>query len=94
VAALAVELGGHWNSGLRPDVNGYAALVYLASVLQLEIVAAVVILGFYTIARVLAGRLNAARRVTFDVLTLLSHYAVGQGLLGLLLVHGFPGAVT
>jgi hypothetical protein len=29
-------------------------------------------------------------RVVFDNLSLLWHYAVGQGLFGLLLVHGFP----
>ena len=44
-AALALEVAGHWGSGLRPDTSGYAALVYLASVLQLQMVAAVVVIG-------------------------------------------------
>ncbi len=94
VAALAIEVAAHWIAGLRPDASAYGALSYLASVLQLEIVAAIVILGLYTIARVLAGRLTVKRRVTFEALALLSYYAVGQGLLGLLLVHGFPRAVS
>ncbi len=94
VAALAIEVTAHWIAGLRPDASAYGALSYLASVLQLEIVAAIVILGLYTIARVLAGRLTVERRVTFEALALLSYYAVGQGLLGLLLVHGFPRAVS
>ena len=93
-AALALEVTGHWGSGLRPDTSGYAALVYLASVLQLQIVAAVVIIGLYTLARLAAGRLHDARRVTFDTFALLAYYAAGQGLLGLLLVHGFPRAVA
>jgi cytochrome c oxidase subunit I+III len=93
-AALALEVAGHWRSGLRPDASGYAALVYLASALQFEIVAAVIIIGFYTLARLATGRLHEARRVTFDTLALLSYYAAGQGLLGLLLVHGFPRAVA
>ena len=35
-------------------------------------------------------RADDARRVTFDCLALLIYFAAGQGLLGLLLVHGFP----
>ena len=89
-AALMTEVGGHWNAGLRPDASAYGALVYLASFLQFEIVAAVVISGLYVIVRAVADRVNAERRVTFDVLMLLSYYAIGQGLLGLALVHGFP----
>lgn len=92
--ALAVELWAHWTSGLRPDASAYGALTYLASALQLEIVAAVVIIGFYVVARVAAGRLGPVHRVTFDVFMLLTYYAIGQGLLGLLLVHGFPRTVT
>jgi cytochrome c oxidase subunit I+III len=76
-AALAIEIYGHWQSGLRPDASAYGALVYLASLLQFEIVAAVVIIG-----------------VTFEVLMLMSYYAIGQGLLGLALVHGFPRTVS
>jgi cytochrome c oxidase subunit I+III len=93
-AAWASEVACHWQVGLRPDASGYAALVYLASVLQVEIVAAVAVIGLYTLARLVAGRLHQARRVTFDTLALLTYYAVGQGLLGLLLVHGFPRAVA
>jgi cytochrome c oxidase subunit I+III len=89
-AALMTEVVGHWNARLRPDASAYGALVYLASFLQFEIVAAVVISGLYVIVRAVADRVNAERRVTFDVLMLLSYYAIGQGLLGLALVHGFP----
>ena len=79
---------------MRPDASGYAALVYLASALQFQIVCAIVIMGAYVLARLAAGRLHHARRVTFDTLALLVYYAAGQGLLGLLLVHGFPRAVA
>jgi len=92
--ALVLELVGHWRSDLRPDASGYAALVYLASVLQFQIVAAVVVVGCYVLVRLAAGRLNSERRVTFDTLMLLSHYANAQGALGVLLVHGFPRAVA
>jgi len=93
-AALGLEVAAHWRSGLRPQASGYAALVYLAAVLQLQIVVAVVVTGAYTLTRLAMGRLSASRRVTFDTLALLSYYAAGQGMLGLLLVHGFPRAVS
>jgi cytochrome c oxidase subunit I+III len=93
-AALALEVASHWQSGLRPDFSGYGALVYLASALQLQVVAVVAVIGCYTLVRLAAGRLNASRRVTFDTLAVLSYYAVGQGALGLILVHGFPRAIA
>ena len=93
-ASLWLEIAGHWHSGLRPEAAGYAALVYLGSALQLQIVAALVIMGLDLLARLTAGRADNARRVTFDCLALLIYYAAGQGLLGLLLVHGFPRAVA
>ena len=93
-ASLWLEIAGHWQSGLRPEATGYAALVYLGSALQLQIVAALVIMGLDLLARLTAGRADNARRVTFDCLALLIYYAAGQGLLGLLLVHGFPRAVA
>jgi len=89
-----LELAAHWLSGLRPQATGYAALVYLASALQLQIVAALAIMGLTLLARLAAGRADNARRVTFDCLALLIYYAAGQGLLGLLLVHGFPRVVA
>jgi cytochrome c oxidase subunit I+III len=89
-ASAWVEFAAHWRSGLRPETSGYAALVYLASALQLQIVAALAIMALTLLARLAAGRADNARRVTFDCLALLIYYAAGQGLLGLLLVHGFP----
>jgi cytochrome c oxidase subunit I+III len=89
-AALAVELAGHWKAGVRPQVSSYAALVYLAAFLQLEVVAALVVMASFVLARLIARRLDDVRSVTFDNTALLWHYAAAQGLLGLLLVHGFP----
>jgi cytochrome c oxidase subunit I+III len=57
---------------------------------QGQLVAAAVIMGLYTIARSAAGVLTPMRRATFDNTMLLWHYTVGQGLLCLLVVHGFP----
>jgi cytochrome c oxidase subunit I+III len=51
------------------------------------------VMALYTLARSLAGRLDAVRRVTFDNTMLLWHYAVAQGIVGLALTYGFPLAV-
>jgi cytochrome c oxidase subunit I+III len=51
-------------------------------------------MGLFVIARYLTGRLDEARRVTFDNTAILWHFAVVQGIVGLLLVHGFPRLVT
>jgi cytochrome c oxidase subunit I+III len=88
--SLAIETAGHWQSGLRPQVSGYAAMVYLAAFLQFELVAALIVMALFLLARLVAGRVDGVRRVTFDNTALLWHYTVGQGVLGLLLVHGFP----
>ena len=44
----------------------------------------------FVLARSVAGKLDAVRRQTFDCTTLLWHYAVAQGLVGLAVVHLFP----
>ena len=52
--------------------------------------ALLVLMGLFTVARSLAGKLDAARRATFDNTAILWHYTTVQGLVGLGLVHFFP----
>jgi cytochrome c oxidase subunit I+III len=92
VAALYVDTSGHWSSGLRPQMSGYAALVYLASALQLQVVAAILVVSVFVLARLASKR--SVPRLSLQCLALLVYYAGGQGLLGLLLIHGFPRAVA
>lgn len=94
LGALAVELAGHISTGLSPSASSYGAMVYMAAVLFGQLAAAVLIMGLFTIARHVAGRLDCERRVTFDNTALLFHYTVAQSLIGLLLVHGFPRMTT
>jgi cytochrome c oxidase subunit I+III len=89
-ASLAIEIAGHWEAGLRPTASGYAAMVYMASFLQLQVVVAVVIMALFVAVRVVWHRVDGVRRATFDSTALLAHYAVAQGLASLALVHGFP----
>ena len=90
VGALVIELFAQWRAGLRPQSDAHAAMVYMAAFLQAQLTLAALVMAGFAIARSLAGRLDRKRRVVFDNLGLLYHYTVGQGLLGLLLVHGFP----
>ena len=90
VAALAIDVWAQWQVGLRPQASGYGAMVFTSAFLQAEIIASVLIMSLFTCARWATGRLDQARRVVFDNLALMWWYAIGQGLLGLLLTHGFP----
>jgi cytochrome c oxidase subunit I+III len=94
LSGLALDGLSHWRSGLRPQASGYAAMVYANLALQFQIVAAVVVMAGFAIARTVAGRLTSIRRVVFDNLSLFWAYAIGQALFGLLLTHGFPRMVA
>jgi len=93
-AAVGTELWSHWQVGLRPDDSGYAAMVFMGSALNGQVVAAVVVMALFVVARLLARRTDRERRNVFDYTALLAWYGVGQALLGLLLLHGFPRLVT
>jgi cytochrome c oxidase subunit I+III len=88
--AAALELQAHLATGLDPQAHAYGAAVYAIVCLQVFFVATTLIMGLYTIARWLAGRLDSVRRATFDNTMLFWSYTVGQGLVGIVIVHGFP----
>jgi cytochrome c oxidase subunit I+III len=44
----------------------------------------------YTLARSLAGMLDGQRRLTMDNTMLFWTYVAAQGVVGLVLLHGFP----
>jgi cytochrome c oxidase subunit I+III len=89
-AASAVDVYGQWTSGLRPSSNAYSALVTLGLFLEIQLVLALIMMGGFVIARRLTGKLNAARRITYDNLAQLWHYTVAQSTVGIVLMHGFP----
>ena len=89
-AAIILEGGSQWQTGLRPQDSGYAAAVYAMIGLQGVFVAALCLMGVFTVARSMAGRLAADRRACFDSTMIFWHYTVAQGLLGLGALHGFP----
>jgi cytochrome c oxidase subunit I+III len=92
-AALFFEFQGHWESGLRPTDSSYGALVYAVIAIEGQLVAVAIIMALYCFARDLAGKLSPVRRTTLDNTALFWYYTAGQGLLGVVIVHGFPRVI-
>jgi heme/copper-type cytochrome/quinol oxidase subunit 3 len=90
-AAFALDLYGHRD--LSPAASSYGAIVALVLSVEGFFVTVVVVLALFAAARYAAGLLDHERRVTFDNARLLWHYTVGQSVVGLALVHGFPRLV-
>jgi cytochrome c oxidase subunit I+III len=90
IAAVLIEILAHWQTGLRPSESAYGAIVYTASALNGELAFAIALMTGFVLARYAAGRVDAARRVSYDNAALLVYYTAAQGIVGLLLVHGFP----
>jgi cytochrome c oxidase subunit I+III len=92
--AVAIEVYGHLEARLDPTQTSYGALVYMESVLTGQLALAVLIMAGFVTARHFAGRLNREWRASLEHTALLAFYSVGQGLLGLLIIHGFPRLVA
>jgi cytochrome c oxidase subunit I+III len=90
VSALAVTAYGFLAAGLVPKSHAYAALA--ATVLVYQTLHAVAILATtaFVAARVCAGLLDAAHRVTYDNARLIFHYTVAQGVVAAGLLYVFP----
>jgi cytochrome c oxidase subunit I+III len=88
--AVGLEVWGQIETGLRPERSAYGAVVFTMSAVQAFFAVVVAIMALYTLARSLAGLLNAERRATFDNTALFWHYATGQGIVALIVVHLFP----
>jgi len=97
VAAMLVLCGcatiavSYWTAGLRPDANSYGATVFTLFMLAGAVAGSAAFLCLYTIARILAGKLDARRRLTFEVTAMLYHYAVAQSVMTVGFVFLMPG---
>ncbi len=89
-SAFALDFYSQSQTGLRPQQSAYGAVVYMVMSMQGFFLVIMIIMGLYTVARSVAGLLNAQRRATFDNTMLFWYYTVVQGILGLALVHSFP----
>jgi cytochrome c oxidase subunit I+III len=87
-AALAIDLAGHRD--LSPTASSHGAIVGMLLALEGFFVAVVMVMGLFALARCRAGHVDRDRSATLDNARLMLHYTVGQSLVGLALVHGFP----
>ncbi len=88
--AVGLELAGHLGTGLDPSASSYSAMVYMGSFLTGQAAFATVILCGFACVRMVSRRLDRKRSIMFDNAALLYWYTAGQGLCGLVLIHGFP----
>jgi len=93
VLGIASETYGYWSSGLRPTDSSYGAIVYVAAVLNGQLAAAIVVMSAFTVARHYFGKLDRVRCASLENTLLLVYYTVGQAIVSLVLIHGFPRLV-
>jgi cytochrome c oxidase subunit I+III len=87
VAAFALTLLALSAANVRPDEHAYGAVIYTMLAWQGLHAVLALLMGGYTIARALAGMVDATRRNTFDNTRLMWHYTVVQGLIALAVMH-------
>lgn len=92
LSSIALALAGRQGHGLS-EILPSGRLGGLPVALHAQIVAPVIVMAGFMLARLLAGKLDAVRRAVFDNLALLWAYAIGQGAFALALTHGFPRLV-
>jgi cytochrome c oxidase subunit I+III len=90
VAGAVVPLLAHWESGLRPDVHSYGAVVFTLLSLLAVLTVAVLVICLYCVVRIAAGRLDHNRRLTLEISAMMTHYAVFQGVATVLFIHAMP----
>ncbi|VUD41290.1 Cytochrome c oxidase subunit 1 [Thalassocella blandensis] len=90
VAGVSIEVYGQTLQNLDPTESTYAALVYMASILNSQLIFAIVIMGSFVIARHFTGKLDGSRYASLENTILLAYYTIAQAIISLLLVHGFP----
>ena len=89
-AGAAADGGALWAAGIRPQPHAFGAASFALVTWQaLHVALSVLMLG-YALARLLTGRLDGERRLSMDNTLLFVLYTVGQGTVGLALLHLFP----
>jgi cytochrome c oxidase subunit I+III len=90
VGGFAADLLALWQAGLRPSLHAHAAASYALLLWQALHVGVAAIMAGYIAARSWCGMLDGRRRLSFDNVMLFWLYTLGQGGVGLALLHGFP----
>ncbi|MFN4140411.1 cbb3-type cytochrome c oxidase subunit I [Aestuariivirga sp.] len=90
VAGSGALAYAHWNTGLRPDVHAYGAVVFTLLALLVVLSITVLVFCLFCIARIAAHHLGGERRLMFEVAASFSHYVVFQGTATALFLQAMP----
>jgi cytochrome c oxidase subunit I+III len=92
--ALWMDLSFWLRAGVVPTESSYGASLFTFGLLNGVLAFALALMAAFLIARRLTGRLDAVRRLGFDVTWLFCGFALVQGVLTVALTHGFAWMVT
>ncbi|MCW5717661.1 MAG: cbb3-type cytochrome c oxidase subunit I [Bauldia sp.] len=90
LAASALDIWNLADAGVTPSGSAYGAAVFVIASGQALLALALAVVTGLLVAKALVGRINAERRLSFEVGRLLVLYAAGQGLVALVVIHLFP----
>jgi cytochrome c oxidase subunit I+III len=74
-------------TNLQPDAHGYTATAYMLVTWQGVHTVLLVFMGAYSLARQIAGKLDAVRRNTFDNTRIMWYFSAVQALVALAIIH-------
>jgi cytochrome c oxidase subunit I+III len=87
LVASALNIYALTGTNLRPDAHGYTATAYMLVTWQGVHTVLLLFMGGYTLVRQLAGKLDAARRNTFDNTRIMWYFSAAQALIALAVIH-------
>ena len=94
VAALAGDIWLWTTIELWPSESGFAASTFALGFLNAQNLVAVTLMAGFVAARLLVGRTDKVRRLSFDTTRLLWRYTMVQATVSVVVAHGFPRLVS
>jgi heme/copper-type cytochrome/quinol oxidase subunit 3 len=79
---------------LWPSESSFAAATFALGFLNGQNLAMIAVMSAFIAVRILVGRTDKVRRLSFDTLRLLWLYAIGQAAVTVAVAHGFPRLVS
>src|SRR3546814_663953 len=94
ILAIAGDIWQWSATGLRPGESSYGASVFTLGFLNSLNLFTVALMVLFVTARLLVGRTDPVRRLSFDTTRLLWLYTIGQTAVSVVFAHGFPRLVS
>jgi cytochrome c oxidase subunit I+III len=93
-SAIAGDIWLWTRIGLWPSESGFAAATHALGFLNGQNLAMMTVMAGLLAVRILAGRTDKVRRLSFDTMRLLWFYTIGQATVAVIVAHGFPRLVS